>query len=292
MRGRKAAWESLVEFSGYKKPVSYAQSEDSDSDGDFVSAIGPLKKKSRTDPKELKQEKPKPKLKNLAKEDVSQEKTPQKRMALDDKLYQRDLKVALALSAKETPTDTTDVPGSRDENIGKCDKNETETVTKTLHISNCSVASDYQDLDKITEEENSHDVQGKRKAASKAVVRQRKMLLEDSDGDSVRSSEPDFETMTSAPAVKSESWPSSKTGSPPSNALRKPLQICSPSVESKRPKWVPPAPAGSSSSSSSSSSSRRSPLPGTSVKPPSHSLRLGLSRLARVKPLHPTATTS
>lgn len=36
-------------------------------------------------------------------------------MALDDKLYQRDLQVALALSAKELPTVTIDVEGSQGE---------------------------------------------------------------------------------------------------------------------------------------------------------------------------------
>ncbi|KAM9672367.1 RAD51-associated protein 1 [Trichechus inunguis] len=328
----------------HKKPVNYSQFEDSDSDGDFVSSTAPLNKKSRTDPKELKREKPKPKLKNLQKEDITlQEKTPKKRMALDDKLYQRDLEVALALSVKETPTVRIDVSESQEKSIKKCGNSETETVTKSPHISNCSVTSDYLDLDKITEEEDFHDVQGKRKAASKAVVQQRKILLEGSDGDSVNNSEPDFESnseedsdfgesedndeaftvrkskakeikkkevkvkppvekkekkpkskcnalvtsVDSAPAaVKSESKPSPKKACLSSEAIRKPLQICSPSAESKRPKWVPPGVSGSSSSNS------RSPQPGVSVKSPNQSLRLGLSRLARVKPLHPAATSS
>ncbi|KAM9230840.1 RAD51-associated protein 1 [Dugong dugon] len=344
----------------HKKPVNYSQFEDSDSDGDFISSTAPLNKKSRTDPKQLKREKPKPKLKNLQKEDITlQEKTPKKRllegtfsipssvvpctqMALDDKLYQRDLEVALALSVKETPTVHIDVSESQDESIKKCGNSETETVTKSPHISNCSVTSDYLDLDKITEEEDFHDVQGKRKAASKAVVQQRKILLEGSDGDSVNNSEADFEnseedsdfgesedndeaftvrkskakeikkkevkvkppvekkekkpkskcnalvtSVDSAPAaVKSESKPSPKKASLSSEAIRKPLQICSPSAESKRPKWVPPGVSGSSSSNS------RSPLPGVSVKSPNQSLRLGLSRLARVKPLHPAAASS
>ncbi|XP_007935380.1 RAD51-associated protein 1 [Orycteropus afer afer] len=197
----------------YKKPVDYSQFEDSDSDGDFVSTA-PLNKKSRTDPKELKQKNPEPKLKNLQKEDIPlEEKTPKKRlfegifsvptsivplhskMALDDKLYQRDLEVALALSVKETPTVTIAVPESesQDKSIRKYDNSETEAMAKSPHISNCSVASDYLDLDKITEEDF-HDVQGKRKAASKAVIQQRKILLEGSDGDSVNNSESDLET--------------------------------------------------------------------------------------------------
>nr|XP_058138593.1 RAD51-associated protein 1 [Dasypus novemcinctus] len=324
----------------HKKPVNYSQFESSDSDDDFISSIAPLNKKSKTTQKELKQDNPKPKLENLQKEDNPlQEKTPKKRMALDDKLYQRDLEVALALSVKEPPRVTIDVQESQDKCIEKCGNSETETMNKFPHISNCSVASNCLDLDKITEEDDVHEVQGKRKAASKAVLQQRKILLEGSDGDSVNDSESDFATSDSdfgesedndeaftirknkvkeikkkevkvkspvekkekkpkskcnalvtsedsvPAAVKSESQPSPKASSPPSVAIRKPLQICSPSAESKRPKWVPPAVSGSSSNSSS-------PLAGVSIKSPSQNLRLGLSRLARVKPLHPNATNS
>uniref|UniRef100_G1MB19 Dual specificity tyrosine phosphorylation regulated kinase 4 n=1 Tax=Ailuropoda melanoleuca TaxID=9646 RepID=G1MB19_AILME len=179
----------------HKKPVNYSQFENSDSDDDFVSATAPLNKKPRTTPKELKLETRKPKLKNLQKEDIPpQEKTPKKRMALDDKLYQRDLEVALALSVKELPTVTIDVEEAQDKSTEKCSSSETGTMNKALHISNCSVASDYLDLDKITEEDDFHGAQGKRKAASKAVVQQRKILSEGSDGDSAKDSEPDSAT--------------------------------------------------------------------------------------------------
>ncbi|KAF6340316.1 RAD51 associated protein 1 [Rhinolophus ferrumequinum] len=327
----------------HKKPVNYSQFEDSDSDDDFVSATGHLTKKSRTAPKELKLEEPTSKLKNLQKEDTPlQEKTPKKRMALDDKLYQRDLEVALALSVKELPT-VIDVEESQDKSTDQRGSSKTETMDKSPHISNCSVAGDYLDLDKITEEDDLHGARGKRKAASKAGVQQRKILLEGSDGDSADDSKPDFATsensendsdfgesedddedvtirkskvkeikkkgvkikspvekkekkpksrcnplvtsVDSAPAaVKSESQSSPKKVSLSSEATRKPLQIRSPSAESKRPKWVPPAISGSSSSSS--------PQAGVSVKSPNQSLRLGLSRLAPVKPLHPNVASS
>ncbi|XP_067551562.1 RAD51-associated protein 1 isoform X3 [Pseudorca crassidens] len=278
----------MVRPARHKKPVNYSQFEDSDSDDDFVPATAPLNKKSRSTQKELKLEKPEPKLKNLQEKDIPlQEKTPKKRMPLDDKLYQRDLEVALALSVKELPAVTIDVEESQDKNIDKHGSSETEAMSKSPHISNCSVASDYLDLDKITEEDDSQGPQRRRKVASQAVVQQRKILLENSDGDGADDSEPDFATVTSvdsAPAaVKSESWPSPKKVSPSSEATRKPLQIRSPPAESKRPKWVPPAVSGSSS---------RSPLARVSVKSPTQSLRLGLSRLARVKPLHPNAASS
>ncbi|XP_029059932.1 RAD51-associated protein 1 isoform X3 [Monodon monoceros] len=115
-------------------------------------------------------------------------------MPLDDKLYQRDLEVALALSVKELPAATIDVEESQDKNIDKHGNSETEAMSKSPHISNCSVASDYLDLDKITEEDDSQGSQRRRKAASQAVVQQRKILLENSDGDGADDSEPDFAT--------------------------------------------------------------------------------------------------
>ncbi|XP_063528415.1 RAD51-associated protein 1 isoform X5 [Pongo pygmaeus] len=342
----------------HKKPVNYSQFDHSDSDDDFVSATVPLNKKSRTAPKELKQDKPKPNLNNLRKEEIPvQEKTPKKRMALDDKLYQRDLEVALALSVKELPTVTTNVQNSQ--GIEKHGSSKIETMNKSPHISNCSVASDYLDLDKITVEDDVGGVQGKRKAASKAAVQQRKILLEGSDGDSANDTEPDFApgedseddsdfcesedndedfsmrkskvkeikkkevkvkspvekkekkskskcnalvtSVDSAPAaVRSESQSSPKKVSLSSDTTRKPLEIRSPSAESKKPKWVPPGMAYLPSrtgawkiitAASGGSRSSSSPLVVVSVKSPNQSLRLGLSRLARVKPLHPNATS-
>ncbi|XP_064233594.1 RAD51-associated protein 1 isoform X7 [Aotus nancymaae] len=175
----------------HKKPVNYSQFDNSDSDDDFVSATVPLNKKSKTSPKELKQDKPKPNLNNLQKEEIPvQEKTPKKRMALDDKLYQRAF--ALASSVKESPTVTTNVQKSQDKSVEKHVNSKAEAMNKSPHISNCSVASDYLDLDKITVEDDGGGVQGKRKAASKAAVQQRKILLEGSDGDSANDTEPDF----------------------------------------------------------------------------------------------------
>ncbi|KAG5214560.1 hypothetical protein JEQ12_000136 [Ovis aries] len=310
----------MVRPARHEKPVNYSQFEDSDSDDDFVPATAPLNKKSRTTQKELKLEKPEPKLKNLQEKDIPlQEKTPKKRMALDDKLYRRDLEVALALSVKEVPAVTTDVEQSQ--GFDKHGKKETGATSKSPHVSNCSVAGDYLDLDKITEEDDSQDTPRRRKAASRAVVQQRKILLENSDDDGAIDSEPDFttddesftvrkskaketkqkEVKVKPPAEKKEK-PKPKRGagvtsvdctpaavksesrsSPRKEASRTPSQIRSPAAESKRPKWVPPAMSGSSS---------HSPLAGVAVKSPSQSLRLGLSRLARVKPLHPNATSS
>ncbi|XP_023559538.1 RAD51-associated protein 1, partial [Octodon degus] len=305
-----------------KKPVNYSQFEDSDSDDDFIPATVPLNKKSRTTPKELKQDKPKPALKTVQKEDILlQEKTPKKRVALDDKIFQRGIEAALALSVKEHLPVTSDVQKSQDKSIKKHDRSKTETMNKSLHISNCSVAGDYLDLDRITEESDTC-VRGKRKTPE-AAVRKRKMLSSGSDGSSASDTEPDetagedsendtdcsesedneeeftmrkskvkenkkkevkvkspvekkekksnskLTAIDSSPAtIKSESQSSPREISC-SKAARKAIQIQSPSAESRRPKWVPPA--------SVSSGSGSSPLAVVTVKSPNQNLRLGLS---------------
>ncbi|XP_026533016.1 RAD51-associated protein 1 isoform X4 [Notechis scutatus] len=61
-----------------------------------------------------------------------------------------------------------------------------------------------------------------------------------------------------------------------SESVGKPLKTSSPSVP-KKPSWTPPGASGS----------KTSLMGRTPVRSPVHGLRLGLSRLARVKPLHP-----
>ncbi|XP_044534375.1 RAD51-associated protein 1 isoform X2 [Gracilinanus agilis] len=369
-----------------KKPVNYSQSLDSDieDDDDFVPWTTASNKKSKIS-KERKQEKEeKSKTKNRHKEEPPlQVKTPNKRMALDDKLYKRDLEVALALSVKEPSIATTEMQKSPD--VEKCDIAESEKMSISPHLSNCSIdgvsfnlnkiteeddsqaghrqrkaasqamiqqkkllrenseednATDSEpdftaNLNKITEEDDSHAGHRQRKAASKAMIQQRKLLRENSEGDNIIDSEPDFtasesnsnfsesageddedftirknkakenkkkNAKTKAPVEKKkkasktsnslvpgvsdlapvESKPAPKEACLSSKLVQKPLQSLSPLTECKRPRWVPPASSGGSSN----------PLGGVSVRSPSHSLRLGLSRFARVKPLHPTASST
>ncbi|XP_067861453.1 RAD51-associated protein 1-like isoform X4 [Heptranchias perlo] len=63
--------------------------------------------------------------------------------------------------------------------------------------------------------------------------------------------------------------------SPPSSTS---FQASSPSTGMRKPKWTPPASKESSNNS----------WEGVSIRSPCQGLRLGLSRLARVKPLHPS----
>ncbi|XP_059114634.1 RAD51-associated protein 1 isoform X2 [Peromyscus eremicus] len=332
-----------------KKPVNYSQFEDSggDSDDDFISSTMHRNKKPKTVPKELKQDKPKPSLKNLQKEDILPEKAPKKRVALDDKVFQRGLEVALALSVKELPTVTNQVQKSQEKSTDEHSNRKAEITEKSPPVSNCSGTSDNSGLDRVVEEGDTSGVEGEEKASSKAAAqrprRRRRALSEGSEGSDADDAEPDSaadedsendsnfdeseesdeefavrkrkvkgtkkKAVQRKPAVgKEKKWkhkceasvtsvdmaPAAiKSDSPSlpeavglsSEATRKPAKMCSPSAEGKRPKWVPPAASGSRSSSSS-------PLAGAPTKSPSQSLRLGLSRLAPVKRLHPNATSS
>ncbi|NXU78322.1 R51A1 protein, partial [Oreotrochilus melanogaster] len=81
--------------------------------------------------------------------------------------------------------------------------------------------------------------------------------------------------------TEQKSEPIQKMMSSSSEPVGRPLHTSSP-VTDKKPKWIPPAASGSSNNS----------MKYASVKSPTQCLRLGLSRLARVKPLHPSATSS
>ncbi|NWV19090.1 R51A1 protein, partial [Origma solitaria] len=126
---------------------------------------------------------------------------------------------------------------------------------------------------------------GRQRTAASKVAAHHKLMVDSDDRDHDPDSEPDAVPIS---PVISPSWmteqssePRQKVMSSPSEAAGKPLHASSP-VTDKKPKWTPPA-----SSRSSNASVKCVP-----VKSPTHCLRLGLSRLARVKPLHPSATSS
>ncbi|KAM9293709.1 RAD51-associated protein 1 [Morus bassanus] len=318
-----------------KKIVDYSQFGDvEDDDEDFACIAAPSSKKSRTqlkEPKKEKKEKQKQPPKDLA---SSQKQTPSKRISLDDKLYQRDLEVALALSVKEKSANILEVQNSEEQG-----KNiESENVHKKPLFSNCSVDSELLGLNRVMDDDVPRGDCRQRAAASKVPGHQKKLLTVDSgDRDRATDSEPesvpseeseedsdysegddeDFamekkkakgnkkKTQQKMPAERVKRTPKSKinsTVSPvvsPSRIMEqrseptqkmmssssepagRPLHTSSP-VTDKKPKWIPPAASGSSNNS----------MKYVSVKSPTQCLRLGLSRLARVKPLHPSATSS
>ncbi|XP_059672793.1 RAD51-associated protein 1 isoform X3 [Gavia stellata] len=285
-----------------KKIVDYSQFGDlEDDDEDFACIAPPSSKKSRTQLKEPKKEKKEKQKEPHEELTLSQKQTPGKRISLDDKLYQRDLEVALALSVKEKTANILEVQNSEEQGLN-------QVVDDDVPRSDCR----------------------QRTAASQVPAHQKKLLTIDSDdGEHATASEPesvpseeseedsdysegddeDFamekkkakgnrkKTKQKMPAAREKKTPKSKiniTGiteqkseptqkmmSSSSEPVGRPLYTSSP-VTDKKPKWIPPAASGSSNNS----------MKYVSLKSPTQCLRLGLSRLARVKPLHPSATSS
>ncbi|KAM7127983.1 RAD51-associated protein 1 isoform 2-T2 [Ciconia maguari] len=305
-----------------KKIVDYSQFGDLEDDDEDFACIA-SSKKSRTQLKEPKKEK-KEKQKRPHKElTLSQKQTPSKRISLDDKLYQRDLEVALALSVKEKSANILEVQNSEEQG-----KNiESENVRGRPLFSNCSVDSELLGLNQVMDDDVPRGDCRQRTAASKVPAYQKKLLTVDSDDgehatdselESVSSEESeedsdysegddeDFaiekkkakgnkkKTKQKIPAEREKKTPKSKINatehksepirkmmSSSSESVGRPLYTPSP-VTDKKPKWIPPAASGSSNNC----------MKYVSVKSPTHCLRLGLSRRARVKPLHPSATSS
>lgn len=297
-----------------KKIVDYSQSGDFDDDEDFACVSAPPSKKPR-----LKVDQKPKKGKNVKDSDSCdseiKKELPKQRLPLDEKIYQRNLKTAFILSVQESTSEA----------------NESAEATNTdtsLH-SNCNEDSNYLGMDNTTAE-NKGVRPGQRQAASGAMVKQRKILLDDrgSDGEGEKDSESEQDYVTTEesesngsnadtdeeftvknPSKKNKqknqikiqtkkkeekALNSNNRDKAPVPAKNKPLlvkampvspptskspQAQSPSTGIRKPKWIPPA-----SNENSNASWER-----VSVRSPSQGLRLGLSRLAKVKPLHPCA---
>ncbi|KAM9171098.1 RAD51-associated protein 1 isoform 1-T1 [Pangshura tecta] len=322
---------------GNKKIVDYSQFGDFENDDeDFACVPAPSKKKSRVVPTETNREKKEKQKRPHREVTTVPKKTPSKRIALDDKLYQRDLEAALALSVKETSADILEVQDSQEQAI------ELENVDNSSLLSDCSADSGLLGPDQVTVDSDiPTDGHRQRRAASK-VVSQQKLLIDDSnEGDPAHNYEPELVSdeeseggsdfseeddedfaakkkktkknkkkeiklkvqtekeknppksrinattkvtpvVSSPRVIQAKSQLTLKETSSSPEPIGESLYASSPSTDKKQPKWIPPAASGCSSN----------PLGGISVKSPTQGLRLGLSRLARVKPLHPTAASS
>ncbi|XP_033989164.1 RAD51-associated protein 1 isoform X1 [Trematomus bernacchii] len=156
------------------KVVNYSEANAVDDDEDFAQA--PPRKKAR---EEVKQEHMKSSSKSSSQEsDSPSTQSPKSRRPLDVKLLERDLEAAITLSLlnnadgikeqSDTSTGDVKVQVPVDENID----------TTSLHLSNCSVLLD---LDDITSERESAVLSRQRKAASKAAEAQKKTLADEDD---------------------------------------------------------------------------------------------------------------
>ncbi|XP_005040325.1 PREDICTED: RAD51-associated protein 1 isoform X4 [Ficedula albicollis] len=211
-----------------KKVVDYSQFGDlEDDDEDFA----PSSKKSRTQLKESKKEK---KEKPKKPKEVTPSQTLSKRLSLDDKLYKRDLEVALALSVKEKSTNPQEVQNSEEQG-----KNiESENTQRRPPFSNCSVDSELLGLNQVMNDDTP-EADGRQRTAATKVSAHHESEVVDSDD---RAHDPD--SVPTSPIV-SPSWITEHSSEPrqkvssPSGAAGRPLYASSP-VTDKKPKWTPP----------------------------------------------------
>ncbi|XP_027899562.1 RAD51-associated protein 1 isoform X2 [Xiphophorus couchianus] len=307
------------------KVVNYYENKDLDDDEDFACSKAPPSKKAR---EETKHEQKKPSVRSSSPE--SNPTTPQSeksRKPLDEKLYERDLEAAITLSLLNNSDGLNDSPTTNVKVQSPVDEN---TDPASLLLSNCSVDGAVLGLDEITSEKASPAAR-QRKISTKAAEVQRKKdedededykpkLTPDSESDEdfsepEESEDEEFTVKKSSKAKRKEkvskkdkpkpspaprkekkqsrsslskpqaavsrSPPAAKlVPSKPASFSVKPVSSVSP-AGGRIPKWNPPAQVGKSPTSSQT----------PAVKSPSAGLRLGLSRMVRVKPLHPSVTS-
>nr|XP_033806719.1 RAD51-associated protein 1 isoform X2 [Geotrypetes seraphini] len=178
-----------------KKIVDYSQFDNDDED--FTCATAPPSKKSKV--AESKKEKKKLLKKSQTQEMVPERKPQVERLSVKEKLYQRDLEVALALSVQERPAGAAPETG-----IEKCASSEAEGMAGAP-FSNCSVDSVALELDKITNVQD-YQIGGRRRraAASRAMSEQKKLLMHESDADR-KAEEEEEQDSTANEASESES---------------------------------------------------------------------------------------
>ncbi|XP_060109691.1 RAD51-associated protein 1 [Heteronotia binoei] len=279
-----------------KKAVDYSQfgDADDDDDEDFTSIAAPSNKKSKRVHAETKKKKMEPQNKLLRGEVELQKRAAKKRVPLDDKLYQRDLEVALALSVSEPALGTCKVKDSqeqvqhesaneRDQTVKDFEQRTAAPQQKVLTESQDSTSSALSCEQEMvsTEEseadssfsEDGHDEFPVKKATKEIGKGGKKLNAKNEKAKTTTKLERSSEVQAKPEATLKRA-PSS------SESLGRPLKTSS-STALKRPSWTPPAASGTTNS----------PPGGVLVKSPTQSLRLGLSRLARVKPLHPNVAS-
>ncbi|XP_043963721.1 RAD51-associated protein 1 isoform X3 [Gambusia affinis] len=299
------------------KVVNYCENKDFDDDEDFACSKAPPSKKAR---EETKHEQKKPSVRSSSPTTAQSEKS---RKPLDERLHERDLEAAITLSLLNNSEGLNDSPTTDVKAQSPVDEN---TDPASLLLSNCSVDGAVLGLDEITSEKASPAVR-QRKTSTKSAEVQRKEDEDykpkntpdsESDEDFSEPEESEDEEFTvkksskakrkekvskkdkpkPSPAPRKEKKQSRSSLSKPQAAVSrsppaaklvpskpasfnvKPVSSVSP-AGGRIPKWNPPAQVGKSPTSSQT----------PAVKSPSAGLRLGLSRMVRVKPLHPSVAS-
>lgn len=315
------ARESMERPSRKTKAVNYCESKDFvDDDEDFACAKAPPSKKTKEPLKQLNN------CKSVSSpESNSQSQQSQKsRKPLDVKVFERDLEAAISLSLLNPSTETSNQSLSLTEDRIVRTAVDENTEPSVLHLSNCSVDGVCLGLDQITSDSTAPSKDRKevpdiqRNKLKTQDDDYQPCVVSDSESDNYSehdSEEEEFTVKTKSktkkkqvskngkakqtPSTKKEKKPqkcksvsstptrtplNTKNISEPTRSVplkvSKPAACLSPGV-SRVPKWNPPGQIGKSPPVSSS----------TTVKSPGQGLRLGLSRLVRVKPLHPSVAS-
>lgn len=302
------------------KVVNYCESKEFvDDDEDFACAKAPPSKKSKESLKELNNRKS---ISCQESRSLSQQ-SQKSRKPLEVKVYERDLEAAISLSLLNPSNETSNQSLSLKGDMIIQTTVDENTEPSVLLLSNCSVDGVCLGLDQITS-----DLSGPSKERKEVPDIQRNKLktedddyqpcvVSDSESDNEYSEhdseEEEFTVKTASktkkkqvtknekakqtPSTKKEKKPQKSKPTVASTTTRTPLNIkniseptrsvslkvskpavcLSPGV-SRVPKWNPPGQIGKSPPMSNSAP----------VKSPGQGLRLGLSRLVRVKPLHPS----
>ncbi|XP_034382688.1 RAD51-associated protein 1 [Cyclopterus lumpus] len=301
--------------------VNYSEAKAFDDDDDFACVKAPPSKRPRED---VKREHKKSSSMSANQESNSQPAASQKsRRPLDVKVYERDLEAALTLSSLNNGGGIKD-QSSTHKDVQICVPVDENTDPTSSHLSNCSVDLTALGLDEITSEKESTSISRQRKAATEEPKNRptdededyEPKLTPDSESDDDFSepaeSEDEEFTVKKVSKTKNEKTkppPASKEEKQPSKPSKSKLQAAAASTPVRSPptpKLAPKIPASSSSVSTSTPALPLSPMGaripkwnppaqvgrsptsfGPAVKSPGQGLRLGLSRLVRVKPLHP-----
>ncbi|XP_007902359.1 RAD51-associated protein 1 isoform X3 [Callorhinchus milii] len=276
-----------------KRVVDYSQFGDfDDEDEDFACSSAPPSKKSRVKIKEVQQKKEKIITKPNSQE--TNKKPIQQRLPLDEKLYQRNLETAMVLSMQTSTGKGLDKITNENEvpSVG-CKQREaaSKAASKQRQIllddeSSEGEKDDENALDYSPSSENNENVTSgdeddqfifkNQSNTNKKIRNETKLQTEKKGKTSIPKNSATVAPVASNPVrSKIQILPSLSEATPDSPPSSKPL---SPSIGVTKLKWTPPATKESRTNLSAT----------VSVKSPGQGLRLGLSRLARVKPLHPS----
>ncbi|XP_044041458.1 RAD51-associated protein 1 isoform X2 [Siniperca chuatsi] len=309
------------------KTVNYCEANDFDDDDDFASAKAPPSKKAKED---VKQEHKKSSSKSSSQEFNSQSTVSQKsRRPLDERLHERDLEAAITLSLlkDQSPTSKGDVKiqVAVDENtdptslhLSNCSVNsailgldeiipEKESLTLSRHKKEAATKATEEQRKKLTDDEDyepklTPDSESDDNFSEPAESEDEEFTVKKVSKTKKKEKVTKNEKPKQPPASKKEKHPSkSKSQAAASTPVRSPptakhapkRPASSSTVSTSKPafsmspaggripKWTPPGQIGRSPNSSQS----------PSVKSPGQGLRLGLSRVVRVKPLHPSVVS-